>query len=276
MGGHERECNRLAQTYAQKLPGVTLLNRASPETDFMWLKSAPKVVSVIMSSFALASRLGKLDTLFMPNMRTDLFNSPWAPLKFRRCPEYYGLPTRRPSLFNGGGMSRREQMILLDLYTRVISVFEWGIGSSTLLAKHAKVPKVVGVDSSKQWVDKVQLRVPEYTIIHLDIGPVRDFGNPRDDSKRKQWPAYSNTTALGTIPFDIYLVDGRFRIACVCRAFLHGPNSMVVVHDFERYATILARVSVTNRRVAKLGMVRRNATDQQLIDLWEQYKYTKG
>ena len=89
-GGHQRECDALAQRYARKLPGVTLLDRASAETDFMWLKSAPKVVAVIMSSFTFASRLGKLDTLFMPNMRADLFNSPWAPLNFEPCPEYYG------------------------------------------------------------------------------------------------------------------------------------------------------------------------------------------
>ena len=88
-GGHRRECDDLARQYTRELPGVTLLDRASPEIDFMWLKSAPKVVAVIMSSFTFTSRLGKLDTLFMPNMLNDTFTAPWIPFHFDPCPAFH-------------------------------------------------------------------------------------------------------------------------------------------------------------------------------------------
>ena len=84
-GGHERECDAFARQYARELHDVTLLDRASVETDFMWLKSAPKVVTVVLSSFAFVSRLGKLDTLFMPNTKKGITTTAWAPLNFEAC-----------------------------------------------------------------------------------------------------------------------------------------------------------------------------------------------
>jgi len=87
-GGNRAECDILAETYAREL-NVTLLERASVETDYVWLKSAPLVVGVMSSSFLFASRLGKLNTLFMPEMLPNVFNTKWSPFTFQKCPTFY-------------------------------------------------------------------------------------------------------------------------------------------------------------------------------------------
>ena len=87
-GGNRAECDTLAETYAVAL-NVTLLDRASVETDFVWLQSAPRVVGVLSSSFLFASRIGKLDTLFMPEMLSNVFNTKWSPFTFQKCAKFY-------------------------------------------------------------------------------------------------------------------------------------------------------------------------------------------
>ena len=80
-------------------------------------------------------------------------------------------------------------------------------------------------------------------------------------------------------PADIYLVDGRFRVACACRALLHGrADSLVLVHDFERpeYHILLTLADKVENE-DKLVVLRRKATtaDDAILALWEEYKYNQ-
>ena len=127
--------------------------------------------------------------------------------------------------FSGGGMNRPEQELLARTYASAESVFEWGMGSSTLIAAHVGIKRLTAVDSAPTWVDKVRGMLkgrPTYTFRHADIGPVIKFGNPKDQTHKDQWPDYSLQVDREQDPFDVYLVDGRFRVACACRALLHG------------------------------------------------------
>ena len=181
--------------------------------------------------------------------------------------------------FTGGGMNRPEQELLARTYADADSVFEWGMGSSTLIAAHVGVERLTAVDSAPTWIEMVStvLQRPTYTLRHADIGSGVEFGNPKDQTRKAQWPDYSLQVDREEAPFDAYLVDGQFPVACACRALLHGrPGSLVLVHDFGRgeYQVLLTLAEkVEQERV--LAVLRRKTTtsDTDISAVWEKYKF---
>jgi hypothetical protein len=128
--------------------------------------------------------------------------------------------------------------------------FELGMGGSSLLAVRAGITDIVMLDSDRAWVESVRkhpeiaARVAEggISLLHADIGPVRDWGNPVDRSEIARWHAYlavgwAEWARRRTYP-DLIFIDGRFRIACayaVVLAFgggLAAPSPRVMIHDF--------------------------------------------
>tara|TARA_A100001015_G_scaffold28367_2_gene31516 strand:+ start:1786 stop:6273 length:4488 start_codon:yes stop_codon:yes gene_type:complete len=184
--------------------------------------------------------------------------------------------------FSGGGMTRPEQELLARMYANAESVFEWGMGSSTLIAAHVGNKRLTAVDSAPTWVDKVRgmLNRPTYMFRHADIGPVIQFGNPKDQSRKDQWPDYSLQVTREPEPYDVYLVDGRFRVACACQALLHGrADSLVLVHDFFRdeYQVLLTLADKVEQG-QMLAVLRRKTTtsDADIKAVWEKYKFIKS
>ena len=182
--------------------------------------------------------------------------------------------------FVGGGMNGAEQELLARTYASAKSVFEWGMGSSTLIAAHVGIERLTAVDSAPTWVDKVHTLIdssrPQYTLQHADIGPVKGYGYPIDDMYQSRWPDYSLQVNRESESFDVYLVDGRFRVACACQALLHGrADSLVLVHDFGRdvYHVLLTLADRVEQE-RELVVLRRKAiiSDNDIEALWEMYK----
>ena len=152
-----------------------------------------------------------------------------------------------------GGFSGIECTLFLAMVTTGIqNYFEWGAGSSTLLAaKRAR--SVTSVEGSRVWADKIRNgSLPSnVNFRYVDIGPTKAFS----------WPVQTNTTrsreyirAIDEVPpQDVVLVDGRWRVACALRARhrLTAPNGVVLVHDFDRreYQVLLGPF----RQVARKG-----------------------
>ena len=136
-------------------------------------------------------------------------------------------------------MSAEEAALFLSFVRNSRDYVEFGTGGSTVLAsKHVK-NSILSVDSSRQWLDQVRdacassQTKPELTFI--DIGPTGDWGFPIDASTKSRWPDYHS--AIWKIPrsatADLYLVDGRFRVACFAQIVLHcHPNAIIGFHDF--------------------------------------------
>ena len=184
--------------------------------------------------------------------------------------------------FEDGGMSHEEQEFLASFYVDADSVFESGIGSSTLIADHVNVTNVVGADSYEQWVQNVNALVSDDYHMHwIDIGPVREYGKPATDSPAdnamaQQWESYSLAPETLGSDSDVFLVDGRFRVATACTALKIGHSgSTVLVHDFERdeYQVLLDIADVV-AQVGKLVALQRkpSATDEHINDMWQQHK----
>ncbi|HEY4251501.1 MAG TPA: hypothetical protein VGM87_09885 [Roseomonas sp.] len=118
---------------------------------------------------------------------------------------------------------------------------EFGAGGSTVLAASLVREAVTSVDSSGEWLERVRAACTEQktpvspTLIHVDIGDLKEWGYPKDSRRKPDWPRYhswirdSRDAALA----DLFLVDGRFRVASFLQVFLQGnPDSLIAIHDF--------------------------------------------
>jgi hypothetical protein len=118
---------------------------------------------------------------------------------------------------------------------------EFGAGASTVLAAGLVKDWVISFDSSKPWLDRVAEACREKKtrltpILSLvDIGEIGDWGFPKGEAARERWPVYHSSMwddprlATG----DLYLIDGRFRVACCAQALLHCTDgAFIALHDY--------------------------------------------
>ena len=151
------------------------------------------------------------------------------------------------------------------------------MGSSSVLANFIGVKKLVSVDNVKQWVENTENKVnnPNYKFNFVNIGDVIAWGRPKDTVPKNSWLKYSMIVQKEQEPFDVYLVDGRFRMACALQALLHGrSNSFVMIHDFERdYYQVILEVTEKINQVGKLVQLKKTADNQKIRKMYEEYKY---
>lgn len=163
---------------------------------------------------------------------------------------------------------------------------EFGSGASTVLAAALAGEEVITFDSSNDWLDRVaadcrarQTRlVPR--LVRIDIGATKEWGFPKDETARARWPDYHSSMWAdpSVAQGDLYLIDGRFRLACFAQAMLHAADTaFVAFHDYasrEHYgdAALLGREIV---RVNDLSIfLRRPDFDPHLArKLLETYAY---
>ena len=182
------------------------------------------------------------------------------------------------------GLNEADRSILYTYYKAANAVFESGIGESTLIAASAGVQRYTGVETSIEWISKIRERVPEYYRFHLaDIGTTVAWGYPASEHTKFKWPlASSAALEAEEFKFDVYFIDGRFRVASFARALMHGD--VVGIHDMRtrnntQYKDIhtvaypITGFGVDNSG-ASLTFFRRKktTTDEDLIILWNRYK----
>lgn len=118
---------------------------------------------------------------------------------------------------------------------------EFGSGASTVLAAGLVKEAVIAFDSSQAWLDRVadacRARQARLTprLAFIDIGETREWGFPKDETARDRWPLYhaSMWDDPSVAQGDLYLIDGRFRVACFIQVMLHaGEKAFVAFHDY--------------------------------------------
>jgi len=144
---------------------------------------------------------------------------------------------------SSGGLQSADQAMLWRIYRESDSVFEMGVGESTKIAVFTGVPRYTGVDGSIEWLGEVRKVSPSHYRFHwADVGEIGAWSVPTDTAATLKWPFYSmGALAAESAAFDFYLVDGRFRVACLCACLLHASRHgkdpaefRVGVHDFQR------------------------------------------
>lgn len=139
-------------------------------------------------------------------------------------------------------MTPAEIALLTEHLKRSTSYLEFGAGGSTQLAIEHVRGTIVSVESDIAWIDKLKAHTKikaaiesrQLRFMHVDIGPVGDWGVPRGETRIKSWKDYYSAPWISLdIPFDFVLIDGRFRIMSALMAFAYAPDeARIAIHDY--------------------------------------------
>ena len=153
---------------------------------------------------------------------------------------------------------------------------EFGSGASTVEAASRVKDWVIAFDSSQGWLDRVAEACRERktrltpTLSLVDIGETGAWGFPKDETARDRWPLY-HSSMWGDprlAEADLYLIDGRFRVACFVQALLHcGDRAFIAFHDYASRPHYQAAQAIAREvlRVNDLSIFMRPATfDREL------------
>ena len=153
-----------------------------------------------------------------------------------------------------------ELGLLLDALLRPGVQFyaEWGSGGSTTLlawllltGQMAAGSRAVSVESSPDFISELRSqplipRAEQRLLLnysHGDLGPVGLVGRPLGCAAKRFSPCpevdparYLSLARYGVPRFDVILVDGRYRMACLLEAlrFAHS-GTRVLLHDKQNY-----------------------------------------
>jgi hypothetical protein len=141
-------------------------------------------------------------------------------------------------------MSAPEISLFRESLAGVRNYFEFGVGGSTVAAwkyctEAGIEPTFYGVDTDVAWIEKVRhmLGAPAgLHLEHVDLGPVGSWGYPVHSRPNSDaWPRYPLGITRCPHPehFDLILIDGRFRVACVIQTLLAcSANAKILIHDY--------------------------------------------
>ena len=217
-----------------------------------------------------------------------------------------GIPSQKRNSFvlkdwkqkTTGGLWDEDRVLLARYYRNAESVFEYGLGESTLIANHVGVPRYAGIDSDVAWVDGVRQNVSShFRFYYGDLGDIGEWGMPVDPKLPKSvWQYQMAPLQSELLPFDVYMVDGRYRVACVLLSFLHASargadplETTVLMHDCDQpghsppnwHQTIGVRQYTVNDDILQLHehsgkslcvyQRKPSTTDAMLLERYEKY-----
>ena len=131
-----------------------------------------------------------------------------------------------------------DEMDYLETFIKAGSrVWEWGTGGSTLwfIRKGCRVTSVEHMDLCYQVLSLGLSRVQLTGLFEMKYCPA-DRGyreGTTDDGTREHFAGYVDSYD-GRFQ-DLFLVDGRARLACLERLKLAPPTATILLHDADRY-----------------------------------------
>jgi len=192
-----------------------------------------------------------------------------------------------------GGLSNTDRQLLSETYFNADSVFEFGIGESTAIAAETNLPRYAGVDSSAEWITVARSHAPDrFRFSFADVGPTREWGQPVSNKTLAKMALDYQIAPLFVErdPFDVYFVDGRWRVACVMTSFLHAIHTggdlnriRVVLHDYDgrggpegSYGAVesIARIEKRSEKAVVLAK-RRDVTAADIFNTWQRFRHKK-
>lgn len=138
-------------------------------------------------------------------------------------------------------MTKDELKLLHTKLESSTCYLEYGSGKSTeYVATLESLDLIVSVESDKAfWNDRVlsnpivrkRIERGELKPIFPNLGETGAWGVPTGDDLKFLWPNYA-LSPHNNNGFDLILVDGRFRVACILASALALPECDILVHDF--------------------------------------------
>jgi len=134
-------------------------------------------------------------------------------------------------LFDGDDHLFRREILSCQVYG------EYGCGASTVWVAHHTNAKIVSVDSSAEWIAKVELETESYReklhIDRVDLGEIAAWGYPTTYRYRSRFHDYVASPWRHGVKPDLVLIDGRFRVACFLHSLLTAePGTRLIFDDY--------------------------------------------
>lgn len=175
-------------------------------------------------------------------------------------------------------MSPSEKAMWSRYLHRATQYAEYGSGGSTAVASAVGgLTSILSIESDPDFAETIRRVSPNATVRWVDVGQTGGYGHPRDESRKSQWPTYS-AQDLGTP--DLVLVDGRWRVACICHVLKTYPTAALLVHDFTHrteYHPVLALADIVEQTESLVSLKRKaTTTDKEIDDLYQRYKYEQA
>lgn len=145
---------------------------------------------------------------------------------------------RRPAFPPPLSFGPEEAPHVRAAYAAAESILEYGSGGSTVLAAELGKP-VVAVESDAGWAAGLNACLAQLypaaraEVRHADIGRTGKWGRPVNYRNWRAYPAYplGVWSALPFGPPDLVLIDGRFRLGCICAVILRTERPVRVLFD---------------------------------------------
>ncbi|WP_307758934.1 hypothetical protein [uncultured Mediterranea sp.] len=140
-------------------------------------------------------------------------------------------------------MTAHELNLLQGELLRARTYLEFGSGNSTRMAASLPHLQKMTVVESDDAFFQIQVRTDEAVrkamesgrldYRYINVGKTGAWGYPLTAERMNTWPDYSSAVFRRRPDYDLILVDGRFRVACILQACLKcGDRSRILVHDF--------------------------------------------
>ena len=164
-------------------------------------------------------------------------------------------------------MTENEIKLLRCELAHAETYLEFGSGNSTRIA--AELPhlrRITVVESDDTFFRTQVVTTPavrdaigsgrlEY--LYINIGETGEWGYPLTAERADAWPEYHAKAFRAKENYDLILVDGRFRIACILQACLRcGRKTRILVRDFFNRPSYFVVLPFLNclRRVDTFGL----------------------
>ncbi len=140
-------------------------------------------------------------------------------------------------------MSENEQKLFKKYIPHGEIALEFGAGGSTRIFFESEIYRLYSVESDNNWINQILLdpvlsffyQKNRLFLLHANIGPISDTGNPASNEPEYRWLSYHQTiwSHLPYNDFSFVLIDGRFRVASALQALLRcNTNTTYYFHDF--------------------------------------------
>ena len=175
--------------------------------------------------------------------------------------------------------SSRKKEVFRRLLEQSKGYFEYGCGGSTAIANGMiNLLRITSVETDFEWAKKVHEVCPDVNMIWVDIGPTKEFGQPVDETLRLGWPRVPEVWVLAEQPYDLVLIDGRFRVACAALICLQPKHvKRICFDDFTtrpQYHVILPFIDILETVDTMIICQPKVGLDRDALQiLYETYKY---
>jgi len=132
-------------------------------------------------------------------------------------------------LFDGDDHMFQREILSCQVYG------EYGCGASAVWVAHHTAAKIVSVDSSAEWIAKVELETKSHReklhIDRVDLGEIAAWGYPTTYRYRSRFHDYVASPWRHGVKPDLVLIDGRFRVACFLHSLLTAESGTRLIFD---------------------------------------------